>query len=163
MPALLNRDFWELTSFIVTSLGLPLAIFIFVYQQRKERDNEEAAVYQLLSDGYIDFLQLVIQNPDLKLRSQSSTPDLTEEQHERMLLIFDMLTSLFEQAYLLVYEDDMADKAQRRWNSWEDYMREWCRRADFRKHLPDLLQGEDLDFARHIMNIAEQESKNIKT
>src|SRR5437870_263703 len=102
MPALFNRDFWELTSFIVTSLGLPLAIFIFVYQQRKERDNEEAAVYQLLSDGYIDFLQLVIQNPDLKLRSQSSTPDLTEEQHERMLLIFDMLTSLFEQAYLLV-------------------------------------------------------------
>ena len=156
MMALLDPDFWELTSFIVTTLGLPLALYSFIYQQRKERDNEEAAEYQMLSDGYVDFLKLVIRNPDLKLRSHSSTPDLTEEQRERMLLIFDILISLFERAYLLVYEENMAARAQRRWNSWEDYMREWCRRDDFYDHLDDLLQGEDPEFAAHIKKVAAE-------
>lgn len=156
MAALFDRESWELASFIVTTLGLPLAIFIFVHQQRKERNNEEAAVYQQLSDGYVDFLELVIRNPDLKLRSQTRTPNLTEEQHERMLLIFDILISLFERAYLLVYEEDMPSRAQRRWNSWEDYMREWCRREDFYQHLDNLLQGEDPEFAAYIKKIATE-------
>ena len=35
------RDFWELASYIVTALGLPVAILFFAWDQRKERDNEE--------------------------------------------------------------------------------------------------------------------------
>jgi hypothetical protein len=77
---------------------------------------------------------------------------------ERMLVIFDMLISLFERAYLLAYEPDMADKQRRRWHSWEDYMREWCRREDFRSRLPDLLRGEDADFAHYILRLAQEES-----
>ena len=53
-----------------------------------------------------------------------------------MWVIFDMLISLFERAYLLVWEPDMSEKQLRRWHSWEDYMREWCRREDFRAALP---------------------------
>jgi hypothetical protein len=153
-----SLESWELASYIVTVLGLPLLIFIFVYEQRKERENEEEAVYQLLSDAYTDFLKLVIANPDLKLRSQSATPNLSDEQRERMLIIFDMLISLFERAYLLAYEDDMSEKQLRRWHSWEDYMREWCKRADFRAQLPDLLQGEDKDFAAYITKLASEEA-----
>ncbi len=41
---------WELLSYVVTTIGLPLAILVFVYEQKKERDNEEEEVYQLLSD-----------------------------------------------------------------------------------------------------------------
>ena len=32
---------WELLSYIVTVFGLPLVIVIFIYEQRKERENEE--------------------------------------------------------------------------------------------------------------------------
>jgi hypothetical protein len=153
-----SLETWERASYIVTVLGLPLLIFIFVYEQRKERENEEEAVYQLLSDAYNDFLKLVIANPDLKLRSQDATPNLSGEQRERMLLIFDMLISLFERAYLLVYEDDMTEKQLRRWHSWDDFMREWCRHDDFRAQLPELLQGEDKDFAEYITRLAKEQS-----
>lgn len=34
---------WELLSYVVTVIGLPLAIGIFLYEQRKERENEEEA------------------------------------------------------------------------------------------------------------------------
>ncbi len=66
----MTLETWELLSYVVTVFGLPLAILTFLYQQRKERENEEEAVYQLLSDAYTDFLKLVMENPDLKLRSQ---------------------------------------------------------------------------------------------
>ena len=36
------RDAWELASFVVTALGLPFAIAFFMWEERKERDNEEA-------------------------------------------------------------------------------------------------------------------------
>jgi len=99
-----------------------------------------------------------MENPDLKLRSQTHTQDLTEEQQERMLVIFEILISLFERAYLLAFEPDMADKQSRRWHSWDDYMREWCRREDFRARLPDLLRGEDADFAHYILRLAQEEA-----
>src|SRR5688500_9375025 len=146
---------WELLSYVVTVIGLPMAILVFLYEQRKERDNEEEEVYQLLADNYQDFLKVVLEYPDLQLFSAESTPELTREQRERMLVIFSMLISLFERAYLLLYEDDMSGRQRRRWSSWEDYMREWCGRADFREALPTLLRGEDPDFARYITRLLE--------
>lgn len=151
---------WELLSYVVTVFGLPLAILTFLYEQRKERENEEEAVYQLLSDAYTDFLKLVMENPDLKLRSQCRIDGLTDDQEERMYVLFEILISLFERAYLLAYEPNMRGKQLRRWLSWEDYMREWCQRDDFRAMLPKLLQGEDPDFCRYISIIAEGASKS---
>lgn len=150
----MQLETWELLSYIVTVFGFPLAIISFVWQQRKERENEEEEVYQLLSDAYIDFLKLVMQNPDLKLRSQNDTADLTEEQQERIQVLFEILISLFERAYLLAYEENMSGKQLRRWASWDDYMREWCERVDFKEMLPRLLHGEDPDFAAYICQLA---------
>ena len=149
--------FWELASYVVTVIGLPLAIVVFLSDQRRERRNEEDEVYQLLSDAYNDFLRVVIDNPDLRLRSQAATPDLTPEQQERMLVIFDMLISLLERAYLTAYSDKMNEAQRRRWNSWEDFMREWLRRDAFYYRLPQLLKGEDPEFAAYVQRLAEQE------
>jgi hypothetical protein len=154
----MDKEFWELASFVVTVVGLPFAIFIFLYDQRRERDNEDEEAYQMLSDAYNDFLKVVLANPDLRLRSQNAVPELNEEQRERMVVIFEMLIALFERAYLVAYNDDMSPEAARRWNSWEDFMREWCGREDFRKLLPALLRGEDASFAQHIQGIANEEA-----
>lgn len=148
---------WELLSYIVTVVALPLAIFTFWHEQRKERENEDEETYQLLSDAYADFLKLVMANPDLQLRSRRSAPEFTDEQNERRQVVFEMLVSLFERAYLLAYDDNMSEKQRRRWHSWDDYMREWCRRPDFCAMLPRLLQGEDPDFVACINRIAQEE------
>lgn len=145
---------WELLSYVVTVIGLPLAISVFAFEQRKERNNEEEEVYQLLSDNYQEFLKIALEHPDLRLFANEETPALSAEQHERMFIIFSMLISLFERAYLLLYEDGMTEKQSRRWRSWEDYMGEWCNRADFRAALPALLRGEDPEFADYIQKLA---------
>jgi hypothetical protein len=157
MPSLEN---WELASYIVTVVGLPLAIGVFLYEQRKERENEDEEAYQLLSDAYTDFLKLVLANPDLQLRTRTHIANLSADQRERMMVLYEILIALFERAYLLAYEDDMPDRKRRRWLSWEDYMREWCGREDFRSALPELLHGEDPDFSRYIKRLAQEEAMN---
>src|SRR5450759_2454530 len=147
-------DIWELLSYMVTVVGLPLAISLFTSDQRKERNNEEEEVYQLLSDNYQDFLKIALEHPDLRLFASEETSALSQEQRERMFIIFSMLISLFERAYLLLYEDNMKEKQLRRWRSWEDYMGEWCNRADFRASLPALLRGEDPEFANYIQKLS---------
>ena len=152
------RDSWELASFVVTVFGLPFAIFLFLFEQRKERDAEDEEAYQLLQDAYNDFLKIVLDNPDLKLRSSGARTDISDEQRERTLIIYEMLIALFERAYIVAYEPDLRGVALRRWHSWDDYMREWCRRDDFFYLLPQLLRGEDPDFAAYIRAIADEEN-----
>lgn len=154
----MDIETWELWSYVVTTIGLPLAILVFLYEQKKERDNEEEEVYQLLSDNYQDFLKVALGHPDLRLFSPEQTPALTSEQRERMLIVFNMLISLFERAYLLLYEQKMSPQQLRRWSSWEDYMREWCRREPFRALLPVLLEGEDPEFVSYIRHLATRQS-----
>ena len=149
---------WELASWVVTVIGLPLAIAVFFIEQRKERENEDEEVYTLLSDNYQDFLKTALANPDLRLFSDASVP-LDEEQKERQFIIFSMLISLFESAYLLLYDDAMSEKQARRWNSWEDYIGEWCRRPDFRAMLPKLLRGEDPSFVLYVQRLAESATR----
>jgi hypothetical protein len=153
-------DLWQLLANVVTVFGLPMAIYAFVLEQRKQRDNEDEEVYQLLSDAYTEFMKLVLEHPDLKLRTQNATPDLTEEQHERMMVLFEILISLFERAYLTAYSEQMTPQQRRRWHSWDDYMREWCRRADFRLALPSLLHGEDPEFASYIRRLDQEENSH---
>lgn len=152
-------EWWELASYVVTVVGLPLAIGVFIYEQRKERQNEEEEIYQRLSDEYADFLKLVLDNADLQLlRRGGENAELSDEQTERKHALFEILIALFERAYILVYEEPMDKETRRLWQSWEDYMRQWCRRSDFRDELPGLLEGEDEGFMHSIMKISEEEA-----
>ena len=151
------RETWEVLSYVVTVIGLPFAILVFLMEQRKERQNEEEEIYQRLSDEYREFLKLVLDNADLQLlRRDPRADEMTSEQKERRLAIFGILISLFERAYLLVYEEDMSKQTRRLWKSWEDYMREWIARPEFRTALPELLQGEDEDFTRYVERLARE-------
>lgn len=152
---------WEVASYVVTVIGLPLAIIVFLYEQRKERQGEDEEIFQYLSEEYVEFLKLVLQNSDLHLmqKTSNSTQPMSVEQLERKQILYDILMSIFERAYMLVYEEDMDKQTMRLWASWEDYIRQWCRRQDFREMLPQLLEGEDEDFAAHMAVIAEEEAK----
>lgn len=154
-----DLETWELLSYVITVIGLPLAILLFFHEQRKERNNEEEEIHQQISDSYTDFLRLVLEHADLGLMSRQASPiPLNAEQQERRRVLFGLLVSLFERAYVLAYEDAMNEHQQRRWASWEDWMREWCGREEFRAALPELLRGEDPDFVRYIGALAEEES-----
>lgn len=155
-------DFTEFLSYLVTVVGLPLAIVAFMVENRHERQNEDEELNQQLSDQYTDFLKLVLENGDLQILRKQSQATLTDEQEERKFALFGILIALLERAYIMVYEERMSKHRRRLWSSWEDYMREWCRRTDFRAVLSTLLQGEDEAFGKYIERIAHDEEARQK-
>jgi hypothetical protein len=155
------HELLELASFAVTVVGLPFAIWVFARQERAERENEDEEAYLHLADAYNEFLKIVLAHSDLQLRTAAALPSPTPEQRERMLVIFDMLISLFERAFLVAWKPKMSPTEQRRWNSWDDYMREWCQREDFANALPFLLRGEDPEFQRYMQRVAAEEGAHV--
>lgn len=148
-------EFWELFSYIVTVIGLPWAVWLYFKDARRERENEEESLFLALSDEYAKFSNILLQHADLQLISGGvAESQLSAEQRERKHIIFEMLIALFERAYILVYEEQMDKAARRRWASWEDYIKFWLVRDDFRTMLPTLLDGEDDDFVAYMKKLA---------
>jgi len=151
--------FFELASHLVTVIGLPVAIYALWRESRAERANErkeieqrDEAIYLRLSEQYAEFIESVLRYPELGLHPRLPTPaSLTAEQQARKLMFFEILIALFERAYILLYADSADPQGARRWQSWADYMRQWSERDDFREVLPDLLHGEDPEFASYIL------------
>src|SRR5690242_8458984 len=137
---LFTLEWWEAASYVVTVVGLPFAIGVFALEQRRERQNEDEEIFQYLSEEYAEFQKLSLENSDLRMNApDTESISLSTEQQERKKILYDILISLFERAYLLVYEDKMDKQTARMWASWEDYMRYWCRRGDFLRALPEML------------------------
>jgi hypothetical protein len=152
-------DYLEGLSYLVTIIGLPFAIWVFIKEQRKERTNDDEELYLKLSDEYSSFLRLVLTNADLQLMTKAE-PDIpfNTEQIERRNILFEILIAIFERAYILVYEENMDRQTTRLWQTWDDYARYWCRRSDFRAVLPSLLEGEDQDFQQFMRRVAAEEA-----
>lgn len=151
-------EYWELASYVVTVFGFPFALAVFMLEQKKERENEDDEIYQKLSDEYAEFSILLLKNADLHLVTKY-IPDseLTDDQRERKSIIFEILVSLFERAFILVYEEKMDARTKRHWSSWEDYIQFWLKRPDFCRALESILVGEDPDFQRYMRSLMQQE------
>lgn len=152
----------EALSYLVTILGLPFALGVFVFEQRKRRAVEENGLHRMLSEEYDNFLRLLLEHADLSVfRRSRADSELDEGQIERRQILFTLLIALFEKAYIILYGERMRDETRRLWLSWEDDMREWLRRDDFRRALPVLLVGEDARFSAHIRRLADEEAANL--
>lgn len=139
----------EMWSYVATIIGFPWLIITFWLERKKENINDQEELFLNLSREYDEFLRLVLANSDLQLMSKSSQT-LEDEKAERRHIIFGILVSIFERADILVYEDAMDKQTTRIWQSWDDYIKEWCSRDDFRAALTSHLQGEDADFVRYM-------------
>ncbi len=111
----------EILSYLVKILGLPAAIYVFVHEQRRQRADGISETHRQFSEEYDNFLRLALSNADLLLfRNSVDHAAFTEEQRERRDILFRMLVSLFEKAYIILYKEGMEDEAKRHWLSWED-------------------------------------------
>lgn len=150
-------EWLEGLSYLVTIIGLPFAILVFLKEQRRERQSDDEELYLQLSDDYTKFLRLVLEHSDLHLLTRNPPLiALTPEQLERRNVLFELLVSIFERAYILVYEEHMTPHAARLWQTWADYIGEWCQRPEFRERLPVLLQGEDPEFQDYMRRVCAE-------
>ena len=146
-------EWMELLSYVATVIGIPLALLTFVHQEKKERQAEQEEIYDKLMDHYSGIQQKLFEHPEL---DQHDAPLPDSEAARRQRILYELLVSLFERAYILLYGE--TDPAYRRmWNSWVDYMELWAKRPNFRLLLPEMLEGEDLDFVKFMKSLSQRQ------
>ena len=79
---LFSLEWWEGSSYVVTVIGLPMAIFVYLWDQKRDRQNDEEEIFQYLSEEYAEFQKLILENADLRL-SSNTAPVMDPEQNER--------------------------------------------------------------------------------
>jgi hypothetical protein len=66
----------EALSYLVTIVGLPLAIVVFVLDRRRDRQTDEEEIYPRLSGEYADFMRLVSTTP-ICVHAQARRPQVS--------------------------------------------------------------------------------------
>lgn len=144
-------EFMEFLSYVATVVGIPLAIMMFVIQEKKERQNEQEEIYDKLMGHYTGIQEKLFEYPELDVHDRVLD---NAEDARRQYILYQMVVSLFERSFiLLASEPDPA--YQRMWNSWVDYIREWSARPNFRAALPRLMEGEDKDFVAYMADLTK--------
>ena len=135
-------EFWEMLSYVVTVLGLPAAIFLYFKDNTKERLAEQQEIDGQLKEEYNDILDNLIEHPELDRHDKPLSGDQALQQAR----IYQKLIGCFETSFIRLYDRPERD-LQRMWYSWQDIIDEWLRQPNFAQALPQLLVGEDENFA----------------
>ena len=148
---------WEFLSYLVTVLGLPIAVVTIWRELRAERVNEakeieqrEDEIYVQLSQQYSSLLEAALAHPERDALDGASSANLSPEQRRRQAIYYEMLLALFERAFILLYEDAPSGQGGRRWGSWADFFSYWLKRPDFARYVEANLQGEDEAFVAFV-------------
>jgi hypothetical protein len=148
---------WEFLSYLVTVLGLPVAVVTIWRELRAERVNEakeleqrEDEIYVQLSQQYSALLEAALAHPELDVLEETPSDKLTPEQKRRQSIYYEMLMALFERAFILLYEDAPSGQSGRRWGSWADFFSYWLKRPEFARYVENNLQGEDPAFVAFV-------------
>ncbi len=152
-------DWMGVASQFATVAGIAIAIAVFLNEKRKERLEREYGAYHSLDEKYIDYLNLCLRHPELDVyfRPLKPAPRLTPEQEIQQSAILEILICLLERAFLL-YRNQSSQVRRAQWEGWDEYIRDWCQRENFRHLWPTLGEQFDqgfLDYVNERMRAAD--------
>ena len=130
---MLFKDILDIADKIIVILGVPFAIYQYAMAKKKERRDREYGTYDALDEKYIEFQQLCLKYPNLDIFDipDKSPPNLDEKSKKEELIIFTILFSIFERAYLL-YSDESSQLKKKQWWGWDEYIKAFSKRQNFK-------------------------------
>ncbi len=151
---ILSKELIELLILWIQLLGVPVGIGVFVYGKFREIKDRESRTYSTLGDCYDAYLRTCLENPDLPAFGNGSdvTEPLSGERRKRMQLLFCLLLSLHERAFLL-YRDTRSGFRKVQWQGWVGYLEDCFKNPHFSREWPLLSYQFDqcfVDFAEGI-------------
>lgn len=140
----------EMATFVVTIIGLPVAIISYFREQRALRDEREYGTYDVLDDKYIELQQLCLEHPRLDIfdTAFSSPNELNEGEQKQQEAILLIRISIFERAYLMYQRSTRKGKANQ-WLGWEVEINEWLARKNFLDVWHDQKEYYDQEFVEY--------------
>ncbi|GAP05371.1 MAG TPA: hypothetical protein DEQ80_10460 [Anaerolinea thermolimosa] len=148
------KDLFELLSYVAILLGIPTGLYQYYRSVKKEQQDREYGTYNALDEKYLQFLKLCFENPELDVFEvpDAAPQPLNETQKKQELIALTMLLSICERAYLM-YSDQSTAVKRRQWSGWDGFIRDYCRRENFRRALARAGEGFDLGFQAYIRRV----------
>ena len=140
--------------FYYIALGLtgPVALLGFLNAKKREQHQREEGTIQSLDEKYLNYLKLCLQYPHLDVFDypQTSPRPLTDLEKKQELILFTILVSLFEMAFLM-YRGHAENVREKQWEGWVQYIEDFGKRANFREAWKNnLCKMFDTDFQQFI-------------
>ena len=87
-------------------IGFPLGLIRYFNTKKREQKDREYGTYNALDDKYVEYQLLCLKYPYLDIFDVKDTNSikLDEKQKKEELIVFTILLSIFERAYLM-YSD----------------------------------------------------------
>ncbi len=119
-------------SYCVVIIGLPVAIFQFFRNTKKEREKRELDGIIKANEQYWEFLTICFENPSLDIF------DISDEEivksfkgNKKELIGFTMLVALFERVFVMTYKNQNDSFRERHWSGWQELIDRYCQRQGF--------------------------------
>lgn len=126
-------QYLEVVTFIITILGVPAAIFIYLKEQKSQRAEREYGTFDALDQKYIEIQQLCLEYSELDVFDSpyAKPKKLSDEQKKQEEAILLIRIAIFERAFLMYQRTTSASKRDQ-WEGWELEIKEWLERDNFR-------------------------------
>jgi hypothetical protein len=124
-----NEALQGLVALTSVILLVPSAI-LFIVNQEAQRHLAREENHKYLIEQYRNFLQLCLSYAKLSLEGGVPRMDVSEEERLQRDILFDILTSIFERAFL-TYRDSWRSHRKRQWKGWDDYIGLYAARPDY--------------------------------
>jgi hypothetical protein len=148
----------EATTYIATIIGIPVAVALYARSFIAERQAREWSIYEAVQEKYMSFLEFAAAQPKVGViwtERDILRGDLPENEQIIQDLLFDMLSSVFERAYL-VYRRASTAQRQQQWAGWASYIDAYARRRNFQQwwqryaESEEIINQYDLAFERYV-------------
>lgn len=118
---------------LVSIIAILPAAFLFIINQWRQNSLLRNERHRYVTDQYHAFLDRCVALPQLRLGPYESVADtrLTEAERYQRDTLFDLLTSIFESAYL-AYANRTSSHRRRQWGGWDRYIDMYVHRSDYR-------------------------------
>lgn len=145
---------------IMGVLGIPVAVWLFFHERKKERKQAEYDAFNALDNKYIDFLALCLQHPELgvspvRLPKGQADSVPTRKRH----LLYLVLISILERAFVM-YSSQRSELRRRQWEGWVDFIRDLAKQPRFREAWHTHKDQFDAKFVAFMIKLDAQLSAN---
>lgn len=129
-----GKDLLEAASYVAVLIGIPTALVSYLQAKQRQWEESERQTYDSLNRELIGWYQLCLNHPRLDIfdAPEANPADLSNAERKEEMILLTILISIFERAFLM-YHDQRRAFRQRQWTGWDQYIRHYARRENFRR------------------------------
>jgi hypothetical protein len=128
-----------------TTIGILLAIVVFIVDRIQARHERELDTYRDLSAKYFDYLEIVLNSPDVSTTETEWSRKLKPDGPVKQSVVILIAVNMIESAYFM-YEGHRSSFRRAQWNGWYAYLLDWCAHPAFVAAWPEIIDQYDANF-----------------